>query len=61
LALIGMIEKFDSRNLIGSFLTLGNLLMALAAAADRLPGHQAAAGRRAARDGGAAGRPWPPG
>jgi branched-chain amino acid transport system permease protein len=29
LALIGMIQKFDSRNLIGSFLTLGNLLMAL--------------------------------
>ncbi|MFL6185963.1 MAG: hypothetical protein ACJ745_14305, partial [Actinomycetes bacterium] len=29
LALIGMIEKFDSRNLIGDFLTLGNLLMAL--------------------------------
>jgi branched-chain amino acid transport system permease protein len=29
LALIGMIEKFDTRNLIGSFLTLGNLLMAL--------------------------------
>ena len=29
LALAGMIQKFDSRNLIGSFLTLGNLLMAL--------------------------------
>jgi branched-chain amino acid transport system permease protein len=29
LALVGMIEKFDTRNLIGSFLTLGNLLMAL--------------------------------
>ena len=29
LALVGMIEKFDGRNLIGSFLTLGNLLMAL--------------------------------
>jgi branched-chain amino acid transport system permease protein len=29
LALIGMIQKFDSRNLIGDFLTLGNLLMAL--------------------------------
>ena len=29
LALVGMIQKFDSRNLIGSFLTLGNLLMAL--------------------------------
>mgnify|MGYP003288008206 CR=1 FL=1 len=29
LALAGMIEKFDSRNLIGDFLTLGNLLMAL--------------------------------
>ncbi len=29
LALTGMIQKFDSRNLIGSFLTLGNLLMAL--------------------------------
>jgi branched-chain amino acid transport system permease protein len=31
LALAGMIEKFDGRNLIGSFLTLGNLLMALPA------------------------------
>jgi branched-chain amino acid transport system permease protein len=31
LVLIGMIQKFDSRNLIGSFLTLGNLLMALPA------------------------------
>jgi branched-chain amino acid transport system permease protein len=29
LALVGMIEKFDTRNLIGSFLTLGNLLMVL--------------------------------
>jgi branched-chain amino acid transport system permease protein len=29
LALVGMIEKFDTRNLIGNFLTLGNLLMAL--------------------------------
>ena len=29
LALTGMIEKFDGRNLIGSFLTLGNLLIAL--------------------------------
>jgi len=29
LALAGMIEKFEERNLIGSFLTLGNLLMAL--------------------------------
>jgi branched-chain amino acid transport system permease protein len=29
LALVGMIQKFDSRNLIGDFLTLGNLLMAL--------------------------------
>jgi branched-chain amino acid transport system permease protein len=29
LALVGMIEKFDGRNLIGNFLTLGNLLMAL--------------------------------
>jgi branched-chain amino acid transport system permease protein len=29
LALVGMITKFDTRNLIGSFLTLGNLLMAL--------------------------------
>ena len=29
LALAGMIQKFDERNLIGSFLTLGNLLMAL--------------------------------
>jgi branched-chain amino acid transport system permease protein len=29
LALAGMIEKFDGRNLIGSFLTLGNLLIAL--------------------------------
>jgi branched-chain amino acid transport system permease protein len=29
LCLAGMIEKFDTRNLIGSFLTLGNLLMAL--------------------------------
>ena len=29
LALVGMIAKFDTRNLIGSFLTLGNLLMAL--------------------------------
>jgi branched-chain amino acid transport system permease protein len=29
LALAGMIQKFDGRNLIGSFLTLGNLLMAL--------------------------------
>jgi branched-chain amino acid transport system permease protein len=29
LALAGMIEKFDERNLIGDFLTLGNLLMAL--------------------------------
>ncbi|MDP9207688.1 MAG: hypothetical protein M3O65_04160, partial [Actinomycetota bacterium] len=29
LSLVGMIEKFDGRNLIGSFLTLGNLLMAL--------------------------------
>jgi branched-chain amino acid transport system permease protein len=29
IALAGMIEKFDTRNLIGSFLTLGNLLMAL--------------------------------
>jgi branched-chain amino acid transport system permease protein len=29
LALTGMIEKFDTRNLIGSFLTLGNLLVAL--------------------------------
>jgi branched-chain amino acid transport system permease protein len=28
-ALAGMIEKFDTRNLIGSFLTLGNLLVAL--------------------------------
>jgi branched-chain amino acid transport system permease protein len=28
-ALTGMVEKFDSRNLIGSFLTLGNLLIAL--------------------------------
>jgi branched-chain amino acid transport system permease protein len=28
-ALTGMIEKFDTRNLIGSFLTLGNLLVAL--------------------------------
>jgi branched-chain amino acid transport system permease protein len=28
-ALTGMIEKFDTRNLIGSFLTLGNLLLAL--------------------------------
>ena len=48
LALVGMIQKFDSRNLIGSFLTLGNLLMALPPLLDRLPGHQAAAGRRAA-------------
>jgi branched-chain amino acid transport system permease protein len=29
LALVGMIEKFNTRNLIGDFLTLGNLLMAL--------------------------------
>jgi len=29
LALAGMIEKFDSRNLIGSLVTLGNLLLAL--------------------------------
>jgi branched-chain amino acid transport system permease protein len=29
LALVGMIEKFDTRNLIGSFLTLGNLLLML--------------------------------
>jgi branched-chain amino acid transport system permease protein len=29
IALAGMIEKFDTRNLIGSFLTLGNLLMTL--------------------------------
>jgi branched-chain amino acid transport system permease protein len=29
IALTGMIEKFDTRNLIGHFLTLGNLLMAL--------------------------------
>jgi branched-chain amino acid transport system permease protein len=29
LALTGMVEKFDTRNLIGSFLTLGNLLVAL--------------------------------
>jgi len=29
LALTGMIEKFDGRNLIGNFLTLGNLLIAL--------------------------------
>jgi branched-chain amino acid transport system permease protein len=29
LALAGMIQKFDGRNLIGSILTLGNLLMAL--------------------------------
>jgi branched-chain amino acid transport system permease protein len=29
LCLAGMIEKFDTRNLIGSFLTLGNLLLAL--------------------------------
>ena len=29
IALTGMIEKVDTRNLIGSFLTLGNLLMAL--------------------------------
>ena len=29
IALTGMIEKFDTRNLIGGFLTLGNLLMAL--------------------------------
>jgi branched-chain amino acid transport system permease protein len=29
LCLTGMIEKFDGRNLIGSFLTLGNLLLAL--------------------------------
>jgi branched-chain amino acid transport system permease protein len=29
LALVGMIEKFDTRNLIGNFLTLGNLLMVL--------------------------------
>jgi branched-chain amino acid transport system permease protein len=29
LALAGMIQKFDGRNLIGSLLTLGNLLMAL--------------------------------
>jgi len=29
LALTGMIEKFDTRNLIGSFLTLGNLLLML--------------------------------
>jgi branched-chain amino acid transport system permease protein len=29
LALAGMIQKFDGRNLIGSFLTLGDLLMAL--------------------------------
>ena len=29
LALAGMIEKFDTRNLIGSFLTLGNLLLML--------------------------------
>jgi branched-chain amino acid transport system permease protein len=28
-ALTGMIEKFDTRNLIGDFLTLGNLLVAL--------------------------------
>jgi len=28
-ALTGMIEKFDTRNLIGGFLTLGNLLVAL--------------------------------
>jgi len=30
-ALTGMIEKFDTRNLIGNFLTLGNLLVALPA------------------------------
>jgi branched-chain amino acid transport system permease protein len=29
LALVGMLEKFQARNLIGSFLTLGDLLMAL--------------------------------
>jgi branched-chain amino acid transport system permease protein len=29
LALVGMIQKFDDRNLIGSFVTLGNLLLAL--------------------------------
>ncbi len=29
LALVGMIEKFDARHLIGDWLTLGNLLMAL--------------------------------
>jgi branched-chain amino acid transport system permease protein len=29
LALAGMIEKFDGRNLIGTFFTLGNLLLAL--------------------------------
>jgi branched-chain amino acid transport system permease protein len=29
IALAGMIEKFDTRNLIGNFLTLGNLLMTL--------------------------------
>jgi branched-chain amino acid transport system permease protein len=29
IALTGMIEKFDTRNLIGGFLSLGNLLMAL--------------------------------
>jgi branched-chain amino acid transport system permease protein len=29
LCLTGMIEKFDGRNLIGNFLTLGNLLLAL--------------------------------
>jgi branched-chain amino acid transport system permease protein len=29
LSLVGMIEKFDTRNLIGSFLTLGNLLLML--------------------------------
>jgi branched-chain amino acid transport system permease protein len=29
LTLTGMIEKFDGRNLVGSFLTLGNLLVAL--------------------------------
>jgi branched-chain amino acid transport system permease protein len=30
-ALTGMVEKFDTRNLIGNFLTLGNLLVALPA------------------------------
>jgi branched-chain amino acid transport system permease protein len=56
LALIGMIQKFDSRNLIGDFLTLGNLLMALPplltgflATRPRLVGGQReAAGRRPA-------------